>query len=137
MKTNSFLLAALAATLSFSSCNLFDKDDEETNDTILLTFENGQFLANDCSELGTLNSPTGTQATAIYFENETGESLKIYWVNFTGGLTQYNGNLNTGNAFLQQTFLEHPWYITTSDETCVKIVTALRPGVTDTVRFTK
>ncbi len=136
MKSKFLPLALFFGLATFSSCNLFDKDTDE-DETIIVSFENGQFMANDCSELGNLNSPTGTLATNIYFENETGESLKIYWVNFTGELTLYKGNLTSGSSHRQQTYLEHPWYVTTSDEACVKIVTAVRPGVTDTVRFSK
>lgn len=138
MKSNILLLSALLTALTLSSCNLFqDANDDDHDEPILVSYENGQFLVNDCSELGGLSSPTNTLATNIRFENETGEVIKIYWVNFTGELTPYNNGLSSGSAFLQQTFLEHPWYITTNDETCIKIVTALRPGVTDTVRFSK
>ena len=65
------------------------------------------------------------------------QTLKIYWVNQSGGLTVYNEALGPNEAHLQQTFLQHPWYITKANEECITIVTALRAATTDTVRFRK
>lgn len=133
MKKNTFLLAGLAAVLAFSSC----KEKEDEDKSINAAYPNGQFVENTCSELSGLASPNGTPSTHIYFKNETDEALKIYWVNQSGGLTAYNEDLQPDEAHLQQTFLQHPWYITTASEECVTIVTALRAAQTDTVRFTK
>lgn len=131
MKSKALVLIGLASVLAISSC----KKEEEEN--IRAVYSNGQFVENSCSELTGLASPTGTQSTHVYFKNETDETLKIYWVNLSGGLTLYQEDLGPDEAHLQQTFLQHPWYITTANEECITIVTALRPAVTDTVRFKK
>ena len=101
-------------------------------------YDSAQFVRNDCADLSTLSSPSGgVLPTNIHFKNETGESIRINWVNFTGGLTVYKDNLQTGSGHTQQTFLQHPWYIETTGSECITIITALRAGVTDTVTFVK
>lgn len=131
MKSKALILIGLASVMAFSSC----KKDEEKS--IHAVYSNGHFVENSCSELVGMKSPTGTPSTHVYFKNETDETLKIYWVNLSGGLTLYQESMGPNEAHLQQTFLQHPWYITTASEECVTIVTALRPATTDTVRFRK
>lgn len=130
MKKPLYLLfsVVLFNAFSLSSC----KEEEEG---IIAEFQSGQFLQNTCAGADGLSSPNGTQATNIHFKNETTKSLKIYWVNFTGDLTLYHADVAPGTGKTQPTFLQHPWYITTADEECVTVLTALRPVVTDTVVF--
>lgn len=133
MKTKHILLFALATIVTFSACK-----KEDIEEVLAAVFDSAQFVQNNCSDLSTLSSPNGgVLPTTIRFENETGETIRISWVNFTGGLTVYKENLETGNGHTQSTFLQHPWYVETSGSECITIVTALRAGVTDTVRFVK
>lgn len=125
----SLLSVSLIIAFAFSSC----KKEEENG--VHAVFQSGQFVQNTCDEADELNSPNGTQATSIFFKNESSVALKIYWVNFSGGLTIYHDNVVPGQSKLQHTFLQHPWYITTADEECITVLTALRPAVTDTVVF--
>lgn len=126
-------LALLSVTLfvasAFNSCS----KDEDEEDGLFVEFQTGQFVQNSCAEADSLSSPNGTQPTSIYFKNESSETVKIYWINFSGGLTLYHDNVAPGQAKTQGTFLDHPWYIATEDEECITVVTALRPAVTDTV----
>jgi len=109
---------------------------EEEEEGIVANFTTGQFVQNNCSYADSLSSPNGgVQPTSIKFVNQTSSELKIYWINFTGGLTFYH-DLLPNETVTQGTFLQHPWYITTEDEECVTILTALRPVVTDVVTFT-
>jgi len=92
-------------------------------------------MENTCAEADDLISPNGIPATSIHFKNETSKTLKIYWINTSGGLTLYHEDIVPEEGKTQATYLEHPWYITTADEECVTVLTALRPSVTDTVIF--
>ncbi|MCF8258733.1 MAG: hypothetical protein K9J06_14350 [Flavobacteriales bacterium] len=120
----------LVCATAFTSCN----KDEDGNGTHAV-FTEGRFVENDCAEADSLHSLTGTLPTSIFFKNESSQTLKIYWVNFTGGRTLYHDEVTPGESELQGTFLEHPWYIANADEECITVVTALRPTVTDTVIF--
>jgi hypothetical protein len=131
MRTTYFFFAflVLSITLGFTSC----KDDDDSAG-IVADYQAGYFQENTCAYADSMSSPNGTSPTSIYFKNETSELLKVYWINFSGGLTIYH-ELAPGQYAEQGTFLQHPWYITTEDELCVTVLTALRPAVTDTVVF--
>lgn len=122
------LLAVLSAFTMFSSC-------EEEEGALVANFAEGQFMQNDCSYADSLQSPaSGVQPTSIKFINQSSVALKIYWINFSGTLTFYH-HLAPNETATQGTFLQHPWYITTEDDQCVTILTALRPVLTDEVTF--
>ena len=74
-------------------------------------------------------------STNVYFSNESNKAIKIYWIQGSGNIVIYNDDVKPGEGHNQQTFLTHPWYITTTDEKCVTIVTALRPSQNDTVHI--
>jgi hypothetical protein len=126
-----FLL--LTAITLFGAMTMNSCKEEEKG--LYADFNPAQFKQNTCAEADSLSSPNGTQPTSILFKNESSETLNIYWVNFSGGLTLYHENLTPGQSKTQGTFLQHPWYITTADDACFTVLTALRPVVTDTVVF--
>lgn len=128
MKKQCLLLTAVTffSAISMNSC----KEEEKE---LFADFNPAQFVQNSCGD--DLSSPNGTQPTSIHFRNESSETLNIYWVNFSGGLTLYHSSVAPGQSKTQGTFLQHPWHITTADDECFTVLTALRPLVTDTVVF--
>jgi len=130
MKKQFLLLSAITlfGAMTMNSCK-----EEETE--LYADFKPSQFVQNTCAEAGNMSSPNGTQPTSIFFKNESSQTLNIYWINFSGGLTLYHSGLAPGQSKTQGTFLQHPWYITTADDECFTVLTALRPVVTDTVTF--
>jgi hypothetical protein len=48
--------------------------------------------------------------TSLNFINNSTVEVKIFWINFHGGLTQYN-TLAPGDNYEQQTYVGHKWSI--------------------------
>lgn len=74
-------------------------------------------------KIRSLNSSTKTQVTFI---NNSGMHRGIMWLDFTGHPKDYAG-LNHGQRVMLNTFLTHPWMITTGPGDCLEIVQP-RPG---------
>lgn len=129
MKAKYLFVSALAAITAFTACT-----KEEAEETFATLFSNGAVTVSSCAELNALTSPNGTASTYLLFENESGKTIKIYWKNFSNGLTLYS-TLNDGESHLQQTFVSHVWYITDASENCLTVLAAARPGSTDTLTF--
>ena len=51
----------------------------------------------------------------ITFANGSGQTIKIYWIDFDGKRVLYM-TLQNGEAYTQQTFLTHPWLITDEND---------------------
>jgi hypothetical protein len=131
MKIKSLVLFAVVAAMVATSC----KKVEEVSDELIASFNPAQFEQNDCSMVDSLTSLNFVPSTQIYFSNESNQSLKIYWIQGNGNILLYKDDLKPGEGHNQQTFLTHPWYITTTDEECVTILTALNPAAKDTVHI--
>lgn len=131
MKIKTLTLIAFAGVLFATSC----KKAEEESDELVAMFDPAQFEQNDCNMVDSLSSSTFVPSTHIYFSNESNKSLNIYWIQGGGNIIQYVDDLKPGEGHNQQTYLTHPWYITTTDEECVSILTALNASANDTVRI--
>ena len=66
------------------------------------------------SEQG-LRSLASTTTAKITFANESGEEVKVYWLDFQGNRKLYRV-LHPGESYDQETYLTHPWLITDSRE---------------------
>lgn len=51
------------------------------------------------------------QATTIRFVNDSGADKVVYWLNFDG-LRVFYARLAPGESYDQQTFVSHPWVVT-------------------------
>lgn len=131
MKAKYLFVTAMAAIVTFSACK-----KEEVEKVFTTLFGNGEVTIYDCSELNGLTSPNGTASTYLFFENQSGQTIKIYWKNYSSGLTLYH-TLDDGEDVLQQTYVSHIWYITDASENCLTVLSAVQPATTDTVTFVK
>ena len=59
---------------------------------------------------GSVQSSEGP-ATEIFFANQTADSVLVYWLDYNGQRVLYSG-LGAGRAYIQQTYVTHPWLIT-------------------------
>src|SRR6202012_5102112 len=73
-----------------------------------------------CSEESSLASPPSTAATPIDFENQTSETVQVFWLNFTDQRVFYE-DIGAGASFTQQTYVGHTWVIADSGGTCIQI----------------
>ena len=81
-----------------------------------------------CSREDSLVSASSEQATTIFFENRTREVRSVYWLNFAGERVWF-ATLDPDASYTQQTYTEHVWIITDTDNRCLSIHKALAtPG---------
>jgi hypothetical protein len=85
----------------------------------------------DCSSERSLRAGTG-EATKIQFVNRSSQSIGIVWLNQNGARVLYK-TLNSGESYLQDTFLTHPWVITNFAGECQAIYMPTRG--TSTVEY--
>lgn len=65
----------------------------------------------DANEKRSLKSLAGTYKAQIAFVNDSGQPVKVFWIDFDGHRKLYK-TLEKGESYDQQTFLNHPWLIT-------------------------
>jgi uncharacterized protein (TIGR03437 family) len=84
-----------------------------------------------CSLESSLISLNSNVSTTVDFENQTSQTVQVYWLNFMGARVLYY-TLPPGMGYVQQTFVTHPWVITDSSNTCIEIFEPVNgPGVAD------
>lgn len=62
---------------------------------------------------GISDAIVGDTPTSIRFVNQSPGVRNIIWLDYTGHRVFYN-SLQPGQSYVQQTFLTHPWLITTA-----------------------
>jgi uncharacterized protein (TIGR03437 family) len=82
-------------------------------------------LPQDCSNQPSLRSLEGKIPTTIEFINESAQTRRIYWLNYSGQLVLYN-ILSPGQRYVQGTFVTHPWVVTDATDQCLGIYLPLR-----------
>jgi len=68
----------------------------------------------------TARSIRGDTATQIYFANNSGETIKVFWLDYKGKRKHYK-TLRPGEHYTQGTYLTHPWVVTNSAEVCLGV----------------
>ena len=63
------------------------------------------------SQATTLKSENSDNATNIRFTNGTCGTIGLYWLDFGGNRVHY-GDIPPGQTHVQNTFLTHPWVVT-------------------------
>ncbi len=66
-------------------------------------------------------SVTGTTRTSITFVNESGGTVRVLWLNYSGGRQLYK-TLAPGARYVQGTFLTHPWVVVDEAGRCIGYV---------------
>lgn len=74
-----------------------------------------------CKQLSKARSEASSVATKIIFKNQSDTVRGILWLDFSGQPKDY-ASLNPGEQAEFNTFLTHPWMITTGPGDCLKIV---------------
>jgi len=60
---------------------------------------------------GTARSPASSQTVKLRIDNRTGDSVRIFWIDFDGKRQEY-GQTDPGRNFTQETFSGHLWLVT-------------------------
>jgi hypothetical protein len=61
----------------------------------------------------------GNTPSEITFDNQSGEDVSIYWLDYEGNRVLYNENLAAGMSYTQPTWITHPWVAIAADESCL------------------
>lgn len=74
-------------------------------------------------------SMVGKTSAQITFVNRTGETVSVYWLNYSGKRVFYKKLLN-GKRYTQRTYLTHPWLVLDPRGRCVAFTIARSPSMT-------
>jgi hypothetical protein len=79
--------------------------------------------AQRCEHEAELASQPSKEATGMTIVNRSDQSIKIYWLNFSGFRVLYH-TVAPGGRITQQTFIGHNWLVLSQDGYCVGIFNA-------------
>ncbi len=90
--------------------------------TLLCGIAQAQTVLNPlpCSQEASLESLNSNVSTTVDFQNQTSQTVRIYWLNFSGMRVLYDA-LSAGTDYVQGTFVTHPWVVTDLSDTCIAI----------------
>jgi hypothetical protein len=74
-------------------------------------------------------SISGDTPASITFDNQSGETVAIYWLDYTGARVLYN-TLTSGQSYPQGTWITHPWVAIDSDQNCLGYTISDQPSKT-------
>lgn len=77
-------------------------------------------MVQNCGREHSLVSTEFSAPTSIEFVNNGSQLVKIYWIDYAGGRVFYN-SLNSGQSYVQKTFVTHPWIFTNANNQCLGI----------------
>lgn len=94
----------------------------------LLMLGSGQVAASgpivpdsSCATESQFKSTSGTTTAVLQIINNSDETVKAYWLDYTGKRVFYE-DIKPHTAYLQATWLTHPWVITSAAGACYRFV---------------
>lgn len=87
-------------------------------------------VRSNCPAPGSLRSANSSTAVNITVANGSNRTLKIYWLDYQGGMKYYR-DLSPGQSYVQATFVSHPWIAVDGSGRCAG--GAFLPGRNGTV----
>jgi hypothetical protein len=78
-------------------------------------------------------SVVGKTPAQITFVNRAGETVSVYWLNYSGQRVFYRKLLD-GKRYTQRTYLTHPWLVLDPRGKCVASIVARSPSMTYVIR---
>jgi hypothetical protein len=73
-----------------------------------------------CAEESGLRSIDETKLTEVTFFNQSPKPIQTYWLDHQGHRI-FGSEIRPGESFVQQTYVTHPWVVTSSGRRCVAI----------------
>jgi hypothetical protein len=92
---------------------------------LLFLCPGGHAADGTCPNEELLRSQKSNNSTEITFINDTGGSVRLYWINFEGERQLY-AQIPPGQRVHQPTFVMHPWIVVDADEQCLGVYRAAR-----------
>ena len=78
-------------------------------------FEGGGGSTNPNCVIAVDHSISGDQPSQITFDNQSGRTVDVWWLDYEGNRVHYN-TLGPEGSYLQETWITHPWVITEGGE---------------------
>lgn len=75
-------------------------------------------VRSNCPAPGSLRSANSSNAVKITIANRNNQTLKIYWLDYQGGMKFYR-DLAPGGSYVQATYVSHPWIAVDGGGRCV------------------
>lgn len=94
-------------------------ENSEKKDGLANKKRNPEDNSKDLLEKGTYSIHANIP-TSIRFENKSGKTVKIYWLDYSGNRKLYKV-LEKDQVHDQQTYVTHPWLITGDDDRALQI----------------
>ncbi|WP_347402873.1 protein kinase domain-containing protein [Protofrankia symbiont of Coriaria ruscifolia] len=88
----------------------------------------GNLSRYSCADEGRLASARTTDGVQVTFDDQSPETVQIYWLDFDGSRVAYAPSLATGNAYSSNTYVNHLWLVANSNGRCLGIFTAGNTG---------
>jgi hypothetical protein len=77
-------------------------------------------LDQQCATERTLRSVENKQTTTVTFSNQSGSSVRLYWLDY-GGQRKLYATLSQGQTRVQSTYMTHPWVIADLTDKCIAV----------------
>ena len=85
-------------------------------------------------QVAAARSAANLSTAQIEFVNDSGQVVKIFWVDFEGHQKLYQ-TLKVGESYVQKTYLNHPWLVTdASDNVWYMFFADAQPRTVDITR---
>lgn len=89
----------------------------------------GAYAQMGCEDEKTAKATDSDVATKVQFNNKSAAAVKVYWLDFDGK-RQFYSDVAPGDSYIQDTFMTHPWLVTTLKDECIMMFRPL-PGSTE------
>ena len=73
-----------------------------------------------CAGEGGLRSISEATLTEVIFFNQSPAPIRTYWLDHQGN-RKFGSEIRPGDSYLQQTYVTHPWVLTTAAKACMAI----------------
>ena len=73
-----------------------------------------------CAGESGLRSISETTSTEVIFFNQSPAPIRTYWLDYEGN-RKFGSEIRPGDSYVQQTYVTHPWVVTTSAKACMAI----------------
>ena len=86
-----------------------------------------------CAGEGGLRSISEATLTEVIFFNQSPAPIRTYWLDHQGN-RQFGSEIRPGDSYVQQTYVTHPWVVTSTTKACKAIFQPEAAAANEVVR---
>lgn len=92
---------------------------------VLVALAGGAQAQNELRDVGCagesgLRSIEDAKLTEVIFFNQSPKPIRTYWLDHQGN-RKFGSEIRPGDSFVQQTYVTHPWVVTSTAKACMAI----------------